>query len=368
MKIALRIYKWIILSVFLQVIFLYFINSFYLTNRTNIAERIKVTHVGSTGTMQQKDIKVELPSGASNISISYDNTYVSYILNGKLEIMEIQSGEVKKVIENYFVEKDKNTSKDKKKGNFTCYKWLPDKNLIMYGLSAPADSSPLVQLYTYDMETGNEHVGAALNSNYLSKGSELVDIEISPLNMVTYLKIKTGNNQAKLYRTDIMDDINTPITTSLDTVVKIGFYTEDLVYQDNTQKIFVKKGPGSAARQIFFDNKTVLIDMRGVEAEGKDKVFVGELDGDGKINKILYGGADEDTAKWTQVELKKPIALEDIVTSRLGTVYEVIETENVIYDPIKDSEVKYSGKFVGLTDGYVATIDKDILKLSPFSE
>lgn len=370
-KMALRIYQWIIISILMQVTAYLFINNIYLANRTNIGAEAKVISASSMGTDDKLEVPekgIPLPSTATDIKISYDRTYAAYMNEGKLEILDLNENKIKKVILNKFKNLD-GTVKSNSEANTTAFKWLSDKNTIYYAQGAPSGLPVHVQLTTYDVDFDIEYTGVTMTYDYLTNGSEITDLAISPLNSIIYAKAKISPTQARYFRINIMNDIIPSFNTSVDSIAKIGRYKEVVLYQDGENKLFRKSGMYNSPTQLQFPGKMVLLDVIGVQShtEGKDMAYVGELNEEGKVHNVLTGNIETDPSEWTTHTLKRALLAHHIYIENSGQIYGLVDEENCVYNLQDGGKVSFKGRFIGIVDNNIAFIDNDLLKFKPLS-
>ena len=351
MKVLVRVYKWIVISIVIQFIILIFINNVYLGRSKEIKATSFETAGGISGAteklLESKGMKI--PAGAKQIRVSFNGIYLGYVLDGKLQIIDIESNKIKKDISS---------------GNdtLTYYRWLPDRNMIIYSLKSPDSEAGRVNIMTCDADSGAEHSYPKITG--MPKGSEVTDIELSPLTNVTYVKVKVSDSQAKIYKYNIMDNLSYIMNINADTVIKQAGYSDMLLYQDSKNKLFVRDGKQDSSWAFPFKTKMALL---GIDSE--DKVYAGELDKENMVYKIHYGKlAVEPDKSWSEISLKDPVPPESIVVGSDGSVYEVNESSKLIYDVHNDTNITYPGKFVELIDGYIITMDSNVLKFTALSQ
>ena len=371
MKTALKVYKWIIISILCQVIVYIFINNVYLSSRTKLHSKLKVIPAATPVAGQVKpeaEKGVPVPENAKDIKVSCDRSYAAYTLDGKLEILDLQKKKSIKTIGNSFKAAPNSTSKITEDAVIAAYKWLQDKNTIIYALNSMPGAPVHVQLVTYDVDSDSEHNGVNMTSNYLPNGSEITDLSISSLNAVIYPKIKTGTSQARFYRIDIMNNITHTINVGVNASAKIGHYSETLVYQDGDNRIFRKNSANSATTQLQLQNKMVLLDIVGIESEGKDMLYTGELNESGKVQAIHKGKADSAPSQWTNIPVKTPISPKSIMIKRNGAIYGLVEEESTVYDITSNVKTSYTGQFIDVVDGNIAYLQNNMIKFKPLQE
>lgn len=349
-KTAVIVYRWIIISVLAQLLILLLINNVYLSDKGDLKSRLKLEVIAQMGE-KETSIKVTIPENAANIKTSFDNAYVAYMLKEKLEIVNTQNGKVVKTISH---------SKD----NITFYRWLPDRNMIIYALK-PIETEPVrVQVVTYNVDSDLEHIMPKISTNIL-RGSEITDIVFSPLTKVTYVKVKVNEQQARIYRYNIMDELSFAIAFDAKITIKEASYTDLLLYQDEKNRVIVRDGLkfSNTPLQLPQMGKAVLVDI-----DEEDKVYIGELNDDGKLARMFYSKVPLEAEKsWEEISFKKPPELANVLVSSEGKLYEISEGENAIYDITSGStkKISYKGKFVELSNNYIVTIEKDKLSIAP---
>lgn len=336
-----RIYRWVVISVILQVAVLLFFNNYFLTTRGSVT----AVSIDETDNKPKQNIDIKLPKGASGFKVSFDGAYVGYFLNGKLVIYDLRK---KKEIKSISGGSDQ----------LDYYKWLPDRNMVIYSLSAPSGQPGRVQLMTHDVDSGIDHDYPKISG--IPKGSRTSSVELSPQTNVVYVKIRTSDSQAAVYKYNIMNDLSYVMAIGNNTVIKETSFSDKLVYQDSKNKLFVRDGAKGVTWQFPFKNKMVLL---GIASE--DKVYTGELDKSGNVIKVSYGNLSVEPDKsWSQVQLKRAVSPEKILVTRNGAVYELSESENCVYNINNNTKLTYSGNFIEMLDDYIVSVDNNEIKLT----
>lgn len=344
MKVISRIYKWIIFSVIMQVLVLLFLDKYYL---------VKGVEIRATSYEINEEVKEEkglqIKSGAQNIRVSFDGTYVAYLLEDKVEVLEIKSKKEKNVL-------------GSENGKVDYFKWLPDRNTLIYSMNSKEGGNSHVQVMTMDLDSGLENSYPKIKG--LSKESQVMSIELSPLTNMVYAKIKTSSSQAKIYKFDIMNNSNFIMNINPDSEIKETSYSDNFLYEDpKKNKVRVWEGGRWYSRDISGNEK---VDLLGIDSE--DNIFIGKIGEDGKIQKVLYGNLEKKALKeWTQVDLKEPVDAKDIIIAPSGKVFRLDETANEIVDIQTEKHIKFSGKYIEMLKDYVVSQDDGILKLTVIS-
>lgn len=371
-KKALIIYSWIIISVIGQVFAYLFIDKVYLGNRKNFTATMKITTVATSGESTEvkeevEEARIGLPENADSVKVSYDGAFVAFMLDKKLHIMDIGTGQTKKVIENQFVNKDNPQSN--LEANITSFHWVPisGKNTIIYGVSAQQGTVGRGQLLTYDADTENEHIGITLYDNYIPRDGVISDIIISPLTMVYYAKVRINDSQDRLIRLNIMDEVGPSIVLNSGATIKIGYFSEDLYYEEAGEFISVKSG-FKAPYQIKTGFRAALLGIAGIQQHGKDNIYIGQLNEENRVDKIFYGTQDTDTSSWKSISLEQALEPENIIVKGDGEIF-CIDPEKKSLSSIKwENKVTFTGEYVDIVNGHLVYKNGSELKFRPFNK
>ncbi|MDP4180341.1 MAG: hypothetical protein Q8942_04520 [Bacillota bacterium] len=346
-KIIKRIYKWIILSILIQVLVLAYLNFNYLLKEHDI----KATSYDiKENAPIKEDSSMKIPSEASSLSVSFDGNYAAYLLEGKVCLYDLKN-------------KEEKTSVTDSNGDINYFKWLPDRNIIIYSVNSFGKNSETekILISTKDIETDNNHSYPVISG--LSKSSEVTDIELSPLTNMVYVKIKTSSSKSRIYKFDIMYQSNFVINVGNSATIKEANLSDKLFYEDSENRIQIWDGKRSSRTRLSYKNKVALI---GLDSE--DTVYFGETNSDGKLTKILYGkydNTDHSENKWEEIQLKSSYDKKDIVITENGNIYSIDTEKNVATNLKNNSEVKYEGEFIGISDNYIAYSKDNKLKVNP---
>ncbi|MCX7745598.1 MAG: hypothetical protein N2645_01730 [Clostridia bacterium] len=339
-----RVYKWIILSVVLQLIALGYMNHYFSFKE---AEVVATSY--EVDTKLENDTSIKIPENVETAKTSFSSSYVAYIHEGKLEIVDLKK---KKNIETISHEE----------GSVSFYKWLPDRDIIIYSLKFNNDNAGGVQIYTYD-------ISSKVTSDYpkiknLSTKSDVLDIQLSPLTNIVYAKIKVSDQEASIYKFNIMENIDYIMNVPLNTNIRETIYSDKLIYQGGKNKITVRDGLKSSSKTLPFEGKMVLL---GVDNE--DQVYAGELDDNKKVSKIYYGKLDEDIDEtWKKVPLKTPVIPEKIHITSGGLIYENHETGPSIYNLLSGKRIEFRGSLIEVLDQCIVSLEDRKLKFQVVRE
>lgn len=339
MKKLSKIYRWILISVLLQTLLLAYLNFIYLPGSGSI----KATAYELTEE-EVKDRSVRIPGEASDLSVSHDGAYVAYRLKDHAEIIEVKNGKRLKTIE-------------PKGGEIAYFRWLPDRDMLIYSITQPEGEKGSVEISTYDL-------GASVDRSYprmkeLREGSRVVDIELSPLTNVVYAAVNTGKSQLKIYRYNIMDNLRYVMTVHTGTVIKQAGYSDHLAYQEDNGKVYVRSGKSGSKESISFKGEIRLL---GLDAD--DRIFVGEVNDQGKVTGIRFGKRDQKESSWKQVKADAPIEPAHLYVTPDGKIYRAAAEEGRIYSVGGSSSIAYEGELLDILKDYAVSRDGNRLKLT----
>jgi len=194
MKWKKRIILWIVASLSLQCLGLFYVNHYFLATDSKVVT--KKFAYDKSEKLKNNDIIV--PANAENILVSYDAKYLSYYQNEKLEIVDCKDGKIKDIKE-----------EDGTKISFS--EWLPDRNRMLL-VEKKSDTESNLVLYSYDVSKGEKVKIKELD--WVGTNSKVEDIQVSPLTGVTYVKVLTGDKSSNIYRIDRMGDMTKASTIS----------------------------------------------------------------------------------------------------------------------------------------------------------
>ncbi len=338
MKKLRKIYGWIIASVLLQTFILAYFNYVYIPNRG--AFRATMYEVDTSAV---KSRSYKLPDGASDVRVSFDGLYVAYRTSSGIEIADVDRRKILKKL-------------SAGKGEFSYYRWLPDREMLIYSVKEPDGKSGRVRLSTYD-------IGPELDRSYpdikgLPKGSSIIDIELSPLTNIVYPLVKTSDTRARIYQFDIMDTLRLLMKTDISIVIKETMYSNNLIYQVPDGKITIRNGKSGRTTGVPVKEADLLLAV-----DDNDYIYAGSKDENGKLTAIYYGKAGQNRDEWKELTAGQSVSPENIVITAEGEIYSVDNPDKSVTN-LKDSSVTgYNGDFLTVLDNYVVSLDGGKLTL-----
>ena len=336
MKWIKRISIWIIISISLQCLGLFYLDHYFLaTDSKVVTKKVDEDKVDIV-----KDIDITLPKDVENILVSYDAKYLSYSENERLNVVNCKDGSVKKI-----------EVEDGTKISF--YEWLPDRNRMLLVEKKSNDESSNLVLYYYDVAK-NEKVKIK-DLAWSDTKSEVQDIQVSTLTGVTYVKVSNKNERSSIYRIDRMGSM-TKINTIPNFVSNIELvrHEDKLVYE------------GAVYNSIYVTDRDEPLSVKDAEkltligSDGDDNVYLGQLK-DNLVEKIYYGKTSEKTEDWKSLNLQIPCEKNDLFVSSVGKIYQNDALRGVIKEINSGTQTSYQGKLLQLyTKGIVSLVNNKI--------
>lgn len=331
-------YKWILLAIMFQFCVLIYINNVLLNSAVSVSiSNADVKTKPSTG-----DFKV--PEDVQNISMSFNAKFGAYLNNGVLHIINVDNNKDKKVA---------GLGKDK----ITYYKWLPDRDMVIYSSDTKGGKKGTIQMSTY--EADSEVARDYPEISGLASKSQVMDIELSPYTNVVYAKINTSDTKSKIIRFNIMSQYAHIMNLNADAIIKECTYVNKLVYQNEGEGIYIYDGINRNKNRVPIDATKV----RVLDIDLNDMLYVGKIDTSGKISEIYHQKITDEMPNnnWTTLVLKESTFPENIIISGNGNIYTNNNEENKITNVKNDRKASYRGEFIEILDG--ALVSKEGSKI-----
>jgi hypothetical protein len=328
MKLAKRIGIWIIISLVLQSILLFYLNNYYFAEEKNIKYK-SVSNAKSSSAVEKK-ISYKIPENAQDIQSSYDGKYVSYYTYSTLNVVNIDTG-------------SKNEISLEAKSIKSFSRWLDDRDILIIAEKQIVSSKNILKFYSYDVKQSLKKETKDYMNNrdvYISLPSvnaNITDIGFNTNNTITYPVITVNNKTSSVYRVDVSLPIEKlSLKTSYIGKIKISNLYDKVVYEDSVNK------------KIYFGTDSKPLSIKDITqysllAVDKDSnVYVGELV-DNKITNIYYGGLKDSTENWQKYSLTESVAAKDVFVSNNGKVYVNNGIKAAVTELSSQKETKYEG-------------------------
>lgn len=339
-----KVIIWALLSLIVQFSGLFYANNYLFSTDGG---KIVFKKIDENRKQAAKDIQVSVPQSASHINVSYDGKYVAFYEGEILDIVNTLTGEVKKVDFNQGIK-------------VSYYKWLPDRNRMLIAEKPSSKNGGNIKLSYYDVDK-DEKVEIK-DIAWTDSKSEVVDIKLSTLTNVIYIKVAHSGNRSSIYWLNIMMELKNVDTKGyIIGNMEVIPHEDKLVYEDLTyNRIYVT----NMKEPLSFKNSGK---MTLLSIDEEDNIYLGEVLNN-KINKIYYGTAKESTDKWKSIVLKEPVDAKDIYVSDEGTVYLNDNLKGIVVDMASGKETKYEGRFLQIFSDGVASISQGKLIKTNFNK
>lgn len=344
MKTLVKWYRWILLAIIFQYCVLLYINNVFL----NTDVTVSITDAQEVKDVLTGDFKV--PQNARNISMSYNAEYGAYLLDGVLHIINVDSSQDKEVA---------GLNSDK----ITYYKWLPDRNMVIFSSDTKNGNKGIVQISTY--EPDSETLRDYPQIDGLTAKSKITDIELSQYTNVVYAKIKTSDTKSKIVRFNVMSQYAHVMNLGADAIIKECSFVNKLVYQ-NDGTVYIYDGINKTKNKVPIDAENV----RVLDIDLNDTLYIGILDLSGKVTQIYHQKISEDklTDNWTKIVLKEATPVENIIISGNGNIYINHMEENKLINATNNLKASYRGDFIEVLDCAMVSKDEDKVIVTSLKE
>lgn len=338
MKVLKNITICIMLSLIVQISGLFYLNNYFLTSNASVKSQKVVDSINKTSAL-----KINVPSNAENINVSYDASCISYYLNNELYVVNTITGK-----------RDSVSSPNGAKISF--YKWLPDRNRM---LIVQTENRNLTLSY-YDAAGAQKSI--ITDILMVSSTSKVKDIESAPLPNVIYLKVSNGTNDNSIYWVNIMKSRKKIITKTKNIGnIKVLPLEDKMVYEDlNNNKVYAT-GIDNAL-SFKGSTKSCLL-----EIDNNARVYIGNVDSNNNINKIYFGSLKEDTSSWQILQLSNPVSKANLIVAASGKVYIKDDLKATITEVQTGKQTTYKGTFLQLYNDGIVSLSDGILEKTPFN-
>lgn len=318
MKTLFRIVICVILSFILQFAVLFYLDKILLKESTQFTiENIEVPE-------QNISTNVDIPANAKEIQVSYNGRYITYCIDNKVILVDINASECKEILDNTEI---------------LSAKWIPNNNTIF----VVERNSDKVNVKTYNATNGVEH-----------EICELCDYE-NNINVDTYISVSSEYiviNNTTIYRVNIekeIQELDKPIETLGSACV---FENKDVfLYGDSENKNFYRY-TNRSSKKIDFHNKGNLVILKAVG----DMIYIGEYSDNNKISKIIYGEDESDTSTWITKTLEKTQNIEDIYISSNNEIFINDDFESTVNNITTGETIPYKGTFISINDKVLCSL------------
>jgi len=207
---------------------------------------------------------------AEKYSLSYNNKFLACVLKNNLKIVDLTNNNVFNINNNESI--------------FMGYKWLPDRNGLIYFTKSSTNDKKVINLYSLDLETENQII-PKLDRTVSIDLEEILEIEISTYTNNLYILSKTPNQETELIKIDLMKNyvkLNKPDEPIIRISVsnKFGFLFVESLNKDKKKSITMLKS--NERTLICNDPNMVLLEC------SDNLLYIGKLDNGYLAQVYLY--------------------------------------------------------------------------------
>jgi hypothetical protein len=340
-----KIIVWTLIPVVVEMLGFFYIDNFYLKDQTTFT----TNKVNVSSAKSNNKIDVTIPSDGKNIGVSYNGDYISYYQNGGIEVIDTTNNK-----------KNEITVGDNIK--ISSYKWLPDRDIMLiaekynngYGTS-------YIQLESYNAKKNEKTVLSDQNNKQLKillpdNKYDVLDMTLSTATNVTYIKIGKNGVRSKLYRINVMVQMEN-VNYFFGKLGKIVATNKEdkLVYEDLTNnriRVVGLKDPiatGENAMHYLLNT------------DNEDQIYIGNGE-NGKVNKIFVASLKKPRKDWNVITLKKAVNRDDIYITRFGKIYVNDSLKGTVTDLETGKQTSYKGVLIQIYDsGVISKSDNKVI-------
>ncbi len=341
MSLTKRISIWIVVSLSLQCLGLFYIDHYFLATDSKVVSK-KVVKELSTET---KNVDITVPTNAENILVSYDAKYISYYQDEKFMIVNQSTGKTKNI-------------KPEDGCNISFVSWVPGRNrMILVEKESDEESSNLI-LYSYDAVKDEKAKNIKFECDVINPKVE--DVQTAPLTGLTYVKVSNNANKSSIYRID-----RNPDMSKIHTIPKL---VGNMLLIRHEDKLFYE---GSVYNKTYVTGKSNAVSVGEVDklsligTDDDDNIYLVELK-DNLISKVYYGMISQDTSEWKTIELQTACVKENLFVSPVGKIYENDSLKGAIKDINSGSQTSYQGELIQLYNKGIASLVNNKISFVPF--
>jgi len=344
-----RIVTWIVISLIIQSSVLLYLDKFYFVTETNFQAK----KVDNTKKPDVKNVKINVPTSATQLSVSYDGKYLAYYDNDTLKVVNTQTGDLKEV----------NFDRDIK---LSYYKWQSDVDNLLIAEKKATTKGDSIKLSRYEPQKGkkfdinNDNNGNPVFISLPDKKSEVQDLEFSALTNMIYAKIGHSGSRNSIYSIDVMARMNKLKINSYFTGNIVTFRTDSRMAYENL-----------TYHKIYVTGSQNPINIKGVTSpallatDEEDNLYIGKREGN-NITKIYYGQISDNTSNWKSIDLQGPVKAENIYVAGNGKIYTNDNLKGIVYNITDNKEVQYEGQFLQIYNAGVYSVSEGILSKKTF--
>jgi len=348
MKAYKRIIIWVLISVSIQLLGLFYLDKYYFAQTSNI----KSTKLVIPPKKIDKNLVIKIQASAKQTQTSHDGKYLSYYESDKLKVVDTETGLA-------------NTVKIIDGATLSFYKWVPERNRIILAEKIKKGKNSIIKFYYYDVsknvveEVRNDIKDKEIYLELKNEKSEVSGIEISPLTNVWYVKVLNQGKKSIIYRLDIMAFMNQLNIKTYSIGEMRILYTEDELFFEDLLYKKILTSQGNAVSIPDVKNPSIL------GADSENNIYIADVNG-GLTAKIYWGIYKGKTTTWNSKALAAPTKVKNIHVLLNGKIYVDDALNAIVTDLMSGTKTSYTGILQSIYSKGIASIDEEKLTKSLF--
>ena len=333
---------WFTIALILQQFIFLFVENVYLATDLNI----KPEKIQEKENLADKKTEIDIKKGLSEVKLSSDGRYVSYLENNKLKILDSSDN------------KEKECGTDSN-AEVVFYKWLSNENNMIVIQKVKENGVSYFEPVSFDAKKGEARELADFDLKRVriklqNSKDQIDDVVFSTPTNTLYIKVKQSDGKYDLYYANIMNQLKkVKADIVIGSVVVPTTSTNAVIEEGSTLTILNTKGTLSIPN--VKTSKILGVDIN-------DNVYFGEV-GDNKIKNIYYTVLSDKNRKWNELKLAKTVDKEDILIDYSGKVYINNKSDNSVLELTSDKLIKYKGDFIqSYSKGIISRVDSKLIK------
>ncbi|MDW8799770.1 hypothetical protein P8V03_01205 [Clostridium sp. A1-XYC3] len=328
-----KIILWTLIPITLELLGIFYIDQFYLNDETSFNTK-KIDVATKKG---PNKINVKVGDEAKNIKASYNGKYISYYEDESIKVIDTSNNKKKEI-----------TFEDG--GKLSSYKWLPDRDIMLVAEKySNGNLGNYLKFKSYNAKKDeklplSDENNKELKIPLLDGKYEVLDIALSTATNVTYVKVGREGVRSKLYRINVMAQLEETKYYN----GKLGEITalnkEDrLVYQDvtyNRIRVVGLKNPIATGENAIHYL---------LASDSEDNVYIGNGE-DEKVKKIFVASLKKPRDQWKILTLEERVNKDNIYITNKGKIYINEPSKSLVKDLESGQEVQYEGEVVEIHD------------------
>lgn len=339
MKKVRAIIAWSLIATFFQMAVLVFLDKYYWKSQSSF----NIVPVSQNKNNVVKDPDITIPSDAKDVQVSYNGKHMSYLLDGKLTVLDLSTGSA-------------NSISLPDKGMISYYKWLPDRDRMIIAEKYTSRYQTIIRFSNYDENSGTR-TEIVDNHKQIIKISapdskyEVKDMSLSTATSVLYIRISRSGYRNIIYHMNTMNQIRKFGNENTNIENMEALSTEDKLIYESAQY-----------KKLFVAQTNRRIDIPGVKesallgVDDDDNIYVGSVE-NGLITNVYYGTLGTPEKEWKSLKLDEPSQQNEIFISRKGIVFVNDNLKGEVLNLSDKSVFKYKGTFVSLFNKGVISIN-----------